>query len=439
MRRRKVDKEDALRKQAEERLAGRPEHSEIPEGDFASLVHEFQVHQSELEIQNEELRLAQEIIETVKKRFSDLYDFAPVGYFTIGKEGRIIEANLTAARLLGFDKSDLIGKPFNAFVHPEDKDIIYLHLRSIRKSEPATCDSRLVKSNAVSFPAQLISTPLAEASQASETSGEFLIAVFDISARKSVEDALVRQTALIEERRKEWESSIEELNERLLVSNRELEGLGHTLSHDLRGPLRSIEGFTAILLERYSEKLDAEGKEFLNIVNQSAQRMRDMISGLLDLSSIAHTKIQRQKINISEIVGAIVQENRNAQPDREVEVSIQADLFAEGDGKLLRIAIDNLVRNAWKFTGKRSKAVIEFGKTENGGKAAFFLRDNGAGFDLKYAGQMFTVFKRLHSDSEFKGTGIGLATAQRIINRHGGEIWATGEVDKGATFFFTLP
>jgi light-regulated signal transduction histidine kinase (bacteriophytochrome) len=238
--------------------------------------------------------------------------------------------------------------------------------------------------------------------------------------------------------RKEWERSIMDLNERLQVSNRELENLGNTLSHDLRGPIQCIEGYSSILLEQHAERLGADGGRFLKIVNENALRMRDMITGLLGISRIARAEIRREKIDVTALVRAIAQEYRKTEPSRDAEVLIQEDLFSEGDAKLLRIALDNLIRNAWKFTRKRPKALIEFGKTENGGKTAFFLRDNGAGFDMKYADKLFAVFQRLHSDAEFEGTGVGLATVRRIIQRHSGEIWAEGEIDKGAKFYFTL-
>ena len=230
-----------------------------------------------------------------------------------------------------------------------------------------------------------------------------------------------------------------DLNQRLFVSNRELEALGHTLSHDLRAPIQNIQGFCDILLERYAEKLGLEGKAFLAVIKERAYRMSGMITGLFDITRIAQTEIERKNIDLSALVAAIVQDYRLAQPGRDVECAVQQGLVAQGDGKLLPIALDNLLRNAWKFTGKRPKALIEFGKTENKGKEAFFVRDNGAGFNMKQADRLFTIFQRLHSESEFEGTGIGLATAQRIIMRHGGEIWAEGEVDKGAVFYFTLP
>ena len=229
-----------------------------------------------------------------------------------------------------------------------------------------------------------------------------------------------------------------ELNERLLVSNKELEGLGHSLSHDLRGPIISIEGFIGILLEKHSGKLDREAKEFLGIIADSVHRMSNMITGLLAISQIARTELRREKIDMSALARSIVQECKDKAPARIVGVSIPDGLFAQGDPKLVRMALTNLFNNAWKFTRNCEHALIEFGEIDNKGKKTFFLRDNGAGFDSENANKIFTVFRRFHTEAEFEGSGVGLATVQRIVKRHGGRIWAEAQVDKGATFYFTL-
>jgi PAS domain S-box-containing protein len=415
--------ESERHRQAEARLAEKPASSRSPLSpeDSAALIHELQVHQIELEMQNEDLRVAQLIIENSNKRFSDLYDFAPVGYLTVNTEGIIIEANLTASKLFDVDTLQLTGKPFSVYVHAEDKDIFFRHLAGVRKGASRNCEIRLNKKDGVFFQAELVSTQLSTHAKAPE---QFLMALFDITTRKRAEEA--------------WESSIFELNERLMDSNRELERLGHTLSHDLRGPIVSIEGLLGILFEKHVSKIDTEVLEYLKAIGESAHRMSSMITGLLNLSSIATEKLRIDTIDISALVRNIADVCKFEKPPREAEFIIQDGLFAQGDYKLMQIALDNLIRNAWKFTGKRQKAVIEFGTTVSKGKTAFFLRDNGAGFNTKYADTIFTMFKRLHSQSEFKGTGIGLATVERIIRRHGGQIWAESEVDKGAYFYFTL-
>ena len=226
--------------------------------------------------------------------------------------------------------------------------------------------------------------------------------------------------------------------QQLEVINKELEAFCYSVSHDLRAPLRSIRGFSEVLLERYAPKLDLRGQEFLRRSCESSQMMDRLIEDLLKLSRVTRAELQRRPVDLSSIAESIAAELRAADPQRAVEFVIAQDLKTEGDEHLLRVALENLLRNAWKFTSKLPEARIEVGSTLTPNRA-FFVRDNGAGFDMAYANKLFSVFQRLHSTSEFSGTGIGLATVQRIINRHGGRAWATGEVNHGATFYFTLP
>jgi len=236
----------------------------------------------------------------------------------------------------------------------------------------------------------------------------------------------------------ELERRVGERTTQLEAINKELEAFCYSVSHDLRAPLRSIRGFSEVLLERYSPQLDDRAREFLQRSCQSALHMDRLIDDLLQLSRVSSADMQRQTVNLSTLAQGLAAELRKTDPSRPVEFAIASDLQAKGDERLLGIALDNLVRNAWKFTSKLPHAKIEFGTT-NGAQPAFFVRDNGVGFNERYAGRIFGVFQRLHADSDFPGTGVGLATVQRIINRHGGRVWATGAVNKGATFYFSLP
>ena len=252
-----------------------------------------------------------------------------------------------------------------------------------------------------------------------------------LAASKEAEKEILRLNAELERR-------VRERTKQLEIINKELEAFCYSVSHDLRAPLRSIRGFSEVLLERYADKLDARGQEFLRRACQSSEHMDLLIEDLLKLSRVTRAELQRQPVNLSLAAEAIASELRKAEPERVVDLVIAPDLSAEGDERLLRIALDNLLRNAWKFTVRQPLARIEVGRAFEP-EVAFFVRDNGAGFDMAYAGKLFGVFQRLHSDSEFAGTGVGLATVQRIINRHGGRVWAAASVNQGATFYFTLP
>lgn len=236
----------------------------------------------------------------------------------------------------------------------------------------------------------------------------------------------------------ELEKRVRERTAQLESTNKELETFSYSVSHDLRAPLRSIRGFSEVLLERHSSQLDERGREFLRRACESSHHMDILIDDLLKFSRVSRSELVWQPVNLSALAEALAGDLRKAEPERTVEFLIAPQLRVDGDERLLRVALDNLLRNAWKFTGKQPTAKIEFGfVTEPEG--AFFVRDNGAGFDMQYASKLFGVFQRLHSPGEFPGTGVGLATVQRIINRHGGRIWATASPNHGATFYFTLP
>ncbi len=227
--------------------------------------------------------------------------------------------------------------------------------------------------------------------------------------------------------------------EELERKNSELEAFSYSVSHDLRAPLRSIEGFSRLLLEDHSANLDEKGQDYLRRVCESAQHMSELIDDLLSLSQVGRAELRRERIDLSGIASAVLEELKRKDPNRRAELRIKENLLAEADSRLMRVAFDNLLGNAWKFTAKVPEARIEVGTEQKEGVEVFFIRDNGAGFDMSYAESLFRPFQRLHAESEFPGTGIGLATVQRIIERHGGRIWAQGAVNEGAVFYFTIP
>jgi len=231
---------------------------------------------------------------------------------------------------------------------------------------------------------------------------------------------------------------IEQNNNELKAVNKELEAFSYSVSHDLRAPLRAIDGFSQVLQEDYAEHLDEAGRDCTARIRRSAQNMGALIDDMLDLSRITRIDLNRSYIDLSALAQEIADTHRASAPDRKVEFEIADGIKAHGDSHLLRIALNNLLNNAWKFSAGRSPAHIEFGQKRIDGETAYYVRDNGAGFDMVYAGKLFGAFQRLHDVREYPGTGIGLATVQRVINKHGGRVWAEAEPDKGATFCFTL-
>jgi signal transduction histidine kinase len=222
------------------------------------------------------------------------------------------------------------------------------------------------------------------------------------------------------------------------AANRELEAFSYSVSHDLRAPLRAIDGFSLALLNNYQNLLDERGGDYLRRVRSATQRMAQLIDDLLKLSRLTRGGMNIAPVDLSGMAREVAAELQKANPGRRVSFRIAAGLTAECDGHLLKVVFDNLLGNAWKFTGQKDEATIEFAATEVDGETAYFVRDDGAGFDMAYSDKLFATFQRLHLEKEFPGTGIGLSLVQRIIRRHGGNVWAEGEVGRGATFYFTL-
>lgn len=234
------------------------------------------------------------------------------------------------------------------------------------------------------------------------------------------------------------ERRVRERTAELEAANRELEAFGYSVAHDLRAPLRSIDGFSLALLEDCAAQLDDRGKKYLRYVRSSVHRMAHQIDDLFKLSQIMRSELQRMRVDLSARARSIVAHLEHMQPERRVEIAIQDGVVSEGDPIRLGVVLENLISNAWKFTAKRAVAHIEFGVQDSGPLPVFFVRDNGAGFDMAHSSNLFGVFQRLHTADEFEGTGIGLAIVQRIVHRHGGRIWAEAVVNEGATIYFTL-
>ncbi|OGQ82022.1 MAG: hypothetical protein A3F90_20400 [Deltaproteobacteria bacterium RIFCSPLOWO2_12_FULL_60_19] len=261
----------------------------------------------------------------------------------------------------------------------------------------------------------------------------------ELSAReqelKAANERLEKEAA----ERKRAEAETRKLNTELAAANKELEAFSYSVSHDLRAPLRSINGFSQVMLDEYGPMLDERGRHYLELVHAGGKQMGDLIDALLNLSRVTRQEMRLETVDLSAVAHAIATDLQQAEPDRRAEFVVAPGLIAKGDPRLLRVVLENLLRNAWKFTSKQAAARIEFGIHPEADNPVYFFRDNGTGFNMEYAGKLFQPFQRLHGAAEFEGTGIGLATVQRIIRRHGGRIWAEGAEGTGATFYFTLP
>jgi light-regulated signal transduction histidine kinase (bacteriophytochrome) len=228
------------------------------------------------------------------------------------------------------------------------------------------------------------------------------------------------------------------LTAELAAVNQELEAFEYSVSHDLRAPLRSIDGFSLALEEEFGPQLSGSGLDYLQRVRGAAQRMTGLIDGLLGLSRVGRAELRPANVDLTILANAVMGDLEEADSARAVTFIRPDELAARGDPRLLRVVLENLLGNAWKFTSRREAARIELGLSQAGERPAYFVRDNGAGFDMAYSERLFGAFQRLHNPADFPGTGMGLATVKRIVNRHGGRLWAEGEVDGGATFYFTL-
>jgi len=255
--------------------------------------------------------------------------------------------------------------------------------------------------------------------------------VRDVTEQRRAEGEIRRLAADLERR-------VTQRTAQLEATNRELESFAYSISHDLRSPLRALNGFSEILLEDYGAHLDDAGRDYLRRIKGAANHMAGLMDGLLQLSRLNREELAFREVDLGAMAASTVAELREHDPGREVVVDIQPDLVAQADPKLMRSVLVNLLGNAWKFTSGHDHAHIEVGAAATDRGRAFFVRDDGAGFDMRYAKNLFGAFQRLHTPDQFEGTGIGLATVQRIVHRHGGAVWAEGEVERGATFWFTL-
>jgi len=367
-----------------------------------------------------ERKRAEQALRASEERFRILAVTANDAILSADSHGNITYFNPGAERIFGYAAEEVSGRPLTTLMPERFEEAHRAGLARYLATREARVIGRTVelagrRKDGTEFPLEL---SLAAWNQGAEVA--FTAIIRDITSRKEGEERLRSYATQLE------------------AANKELEAFSYSVSHDLRAPLRSLDGFSQALLEDYHDRLDDTGRDFLQRVRAASQRMGTLIDDLLSLSRVTRGDLQVEKVDLSALATALAAELQRSDPQRDVRFAIAPDLVARGDPGLMRLVLQNLLGNAWKFTGKRSPAHVEVGSMAHDGGRAFFVQDDGAGFDMAYAAKLFGAFQRLHASDEFPGSGIGLATVQRIIHRHGGQVWAEGTPGRGATFYFTL-
>ncbi len=394
---------------------------------------EKRVEERTKELQEEisERKRAEEALRESEARFRSVAQSANDAIISADSSGNIVSWNRGAQTIFGYTEREVLGKPLTVLMPERYRDA---HQKGVERMS-LTGQSRIigktielygVRKDGSEFPFEL--------SLATFKTGEgtfFSGILRDITERKRAEEEIRGLNVELEQR-------VIDRTAQLAAANKELEAFSYSVSHDLRAPLRVIDGFSQVLLKNCLDKLDPQSQNYLQRVRAASQRMGHLIDDLLNLSRMTRSELRREAVDLSALVKAIARDLQQAQPERQVTFVIAEGLVANGDPRLLRVVLENLLANAWKFTGGLPRSRIEFGRAYHDGKVAYFVRDDGAGFNMAYGDKLFGAFQRLHSRTEFEGTGIGLATVQRVIHRHGGRVWAEGAIGKGATFYFTL-
>jgi PAS domain S-box-containing protein len=361
-----------------------------------------------------ERKRAEDAVRRAEERFRGLLESAPDAMVIVDAGGKVVFVNARAQTLFGYEPHELLGQSVDVLL-PRNLAAAHAEQRAGYSLDPqpremgSGLDLHARRKDGSEIPVEISLSPLLTGSGPLVSS-----AIRDVSVRRATENALK-------------------------LANQELEAFSYSVAHDLRAPLRGMSGFARILLDDHAANLDAEAKDCLDEINMNAQRMGKLIDALLSLARVARSELRLERVDMSALINAVSADFSQADPGRTLELVVQPGLAATMDLALARTLLTNLIGNAWKFTHHVAGARIEVGASVQNGSATFFVRDNGAGFDMSFANKLFKPFQRLHAASEFPGTGIGLATVQRIVHRHGGNVWAEGGVNAGATFYFRIP
>jgi PAS domain S-box-containing protein len=377
-----------------------------------------------------ERKQAGEALRKSEERLRRYFELGLVGMAITSPTKGWIEVNNQFCQILGYDRSELLQKNWAELTHPDDlaADVAYFNRVLAGEIDAYSLEKRFIRKDGEIIYGIISVKCLRRA----DRSVDYFVGLLqDITERKRAEEEIKKLNIDLERR-------VADRTAQLETANKELESFSYSVSHDLRAPLRGIAGFSRILLAKYLDRLDDRGKDFLQRVDAASRRMGELIEDLLNLSRVTRTEMHREPVDLTLLARSIAAELQQSEPERKVDFLIHDHLKTSADPRLMRIVLENLLGNAWKFTSKHPTATIEFGRIEKNRKPVHFVQDNGAGFDIAYVDKLFGPFQRLHSLNEFAGTGIGLATVQRIIHRHGGEVWAEGKVEKGATFYFSL-
>ncbi|MFO1381792.1 MAG: ATP-binding protein [Chitinivorax sp.] len=392
--------------------------------EIAELAHNFNRMAGSVQQKMQELRASE-------SEYRALFEQAAVGMGHIGVQDHCwLRVNPKLAEILDCEPQQLLGKSFTAMFQPADMPTVERNRTRLDSGERQVFenDVQLRRTDGTLVWSRL--TASLHRNEAGEP--QYYIAVVqDDSKRKAAE-------AELEHYRMHLEDLVAQRTTALAAANRELESFSYSVSHDLKAPLRSIDGFSQILAEDYESLLDNSGRDYLQRIRRAVQHMGRLTDALLSLAKVGRGECRLETLDFSDLVQGVVDDLKIAQPRRKVNVVIQPGMQIVADANLLRTAMQNLLDNAWKYTGKAADARVEIGSFNVQGNTVFFVRDNGAGFNPAYSSRLFGVFQRLHTAEEFQGTGVGLATVQRVIHRHGGRIWAEAEPGQGAVFYFTI-